>query len=124
MSINVARRLRPHLFHGFKRSQPLRSLSRTALLADVKDGKSVTNDYEKRVKQLEAYKPLAECYPRLPSGPFDPQAPLLQIDLQEFRRCYHRIEPGDTVKNESKYKSWGVHEPLHVHGMLHPLIIP
>lgn len=61
------RRLRPYLFSGFKRSQcprPARAFSSSRCLYADEKQRDVTHDYEKRVAQLQAHKPLSECYPR------------------------------------------------------------
>ncbi|KAK4543876.1 hypothetical protein LTR36_004650 [Oleoguttula mirabilis] len=68
MSQHVIRRVRPYLFHGFPRLHAVRSFAQAAYLQQEKKGREVTHDYEKRVAQLEAQKPLAECYPRLANG--------------------------------------------------------
>jgi len=66
MSQHVVRRLRPHLFTRYQRVHCSRAFSHAGFLrADGGDGRDVTHDYEKRVAQLEAQRPLAECYPRL-----------------------------------------------------------
>lgn len=68
MSQHVVRRLRPYLFHGFRHVQAARHFAQVGNLQQERKGRDVTHDYEKRVAQLEAQKPLQECYPRLPNG--------------------------------------------------------
>lgn len=66
MSQNVfLRRFRPYLFTSYRRLQrphSRRAFTSSAACASERD---VTNDYKKRVTQLEAYKPSEEWYPRL-----------------------------------------------------------
>lgn len=64
----VVRRLRPYLFSAFKRSRnfiPARAFISTPYLHAHGKEHDVTHDYEKRVDQLQAYKSLPDCYPRL-----------------------------------------------------------
>lgn len=92
MSQNAVRRLRPYLFHGFKRSQggPLRRTfitSRVACQQQAKAARDVTHDYEKRLAQLEAYKPRDEWHPRL-SAAVRPG----KISVRDFRQEYGSLE--------------------------------
>ena len=64
MSQHVVRRLRPYLFHGFRRVNATRTFAQVPCIRQEKS-REVTHDYEKRVAQLEAHKPLSECYPRI-----------------------------------------------------------
>ncbi|KAK5134612.1 hypothetical protein LTR08_006268 [Meristemomyces frigidus] len=69
MSQQVVRRLRPCLFHGFKRIHGVRQLAQlSCVLQQEKRGREATHDLEKRVAQLEAQKGLENCWPRLPGG--------------------------------------------------------
>lgn len=68
MSYHTARRLRPYLFHGFKQVQctaSTRAFTRCSVASKDNTPKEVTNDYEKRLRQLDAYKPRDEWYPRM-----------------------------------------------------------
>jgi lysyl-tRNA synthetase class 2 len=68
MSHRAVRCLRPYLFHGFKRSQCAaytRNFTCSTIASSIKAPKDVTNDYEKRLAQLEAQKPRDDWYPRL-----------------------------------------------------------
>ena len=81
MAATVARRLRPHLFTGFRRGPCTKSFSsiahqngqevvapkHKAASKSVEKEQNVTHDYEKRVAQLQAHHSLEECYPRLPT---------------------------------------------------------
>lgn len=70
MSRRAARCLRPYLFHSFKRTQcaaHTRPFTCTTIASQIKPSKDVTHDYEKRLAQLEAYKPRDDWYPRPPS---------------------------------------------------------
>jgi hypothetical protein len=110
MSHHAVRRLRPYLFHGFKHSQPIRSISQTTSPASSKDGRSVTHDYEKRVKQLETHKPLTECYPRLPKDYWQ-----RRDDIATVTNHYARLEDGKNLTRIEKRKGSG---PFTVHGTL------
>lgn len=68
MSHRAARCVRPYLFHGFKRSQWLatsRAFTSSTIVSSNQTPKDVTHDYEKRIAQLDAYKPRDEWYPRI-----------------------------------------------------------
>lgn len=96
MSQNAVRRLRPYLFHGFKRSQGI-SLRRTFIPSNVvcqqqaKAAKDVTHDYEKRLGQLEAYKPKEEWHPRL-SAESQPG----KVSVRDFQQEYGSLEKDET----------------------------
>ncbi|KAF2170182.1 hypothetical protein M409DRAFT_64520 [Zasmidium cellare ATCC 36951] len=85
------RRFRPYLFSGFKRSQylPARAFASKPYLRAKEKQQDVTHDYEKRVAQLQAYRPLSECYPRLEN-----------VDVQDsagkkaFKSQYEHLEVG------------------------------
>lgn len=86
MSHRAARCVRPYLFHSFKRSQCVahtRAFTCTPIASQIKPSKDVTHDYEKRLAQLDAYKPRDDWYPRLP---FHTQAERTPVELfqQEF----------------------------------------
>ena len=68
MSQHVVRRLRPYLFHGFRRVNVTRTFTEVSSRRQEQKSREVTHDYEKRAAQLEAQRPLAECYPRLVEG--------------------------------------------------------
>ena len=98
MSQNVARRLRPYLFHGFKQSQAV-VLRRTfvsshAVLQKATAAKDVTHDYEKRLVQLDAYKPPAEWHPRL-SREIQPA----KTSVKEFRRDHGSLAEDETAND-------------------------
>ncbi|EMC98567.1 hypothetical protein BAUCODRAFT_128939 [Baudoinia panamericana UAMH 10762] len=96
MSACVIRRLRPYLFHGFERSQG-RAFSCGAWLRDDSDSgrRSASHDYVKRVSQLQSFKKLEECYPRLPFG-----FPESRVPISDFRSRYDgMLEAGQTVRN-------------------------
>ena len=54
----------------------------------------MTHDYEKRVAQLESYKPLAECYPRLNINSPKP------ISIRDFRTTYRSLKPDETCQDD------------------------
>ncbi|KAF2766203.1 class II aaRS and biotin synthetase [Teratosphaeria nubilosa] len=96
MAQPIPRRLRPYLFHGFRSSQhaPAR---RTFFAAHVQCQRSekagtATHDYEKRVGQLQADKPVRECYPRLPERFAETRQP-----LAKFRKLHETMVAGQTV---------------------------
>lgn len=67
----LPRRLRPHLFSAYTRSQcctSSRAFASSPWCHDVKKQTDVTHDYEKRVAQLDARKPLSQSYPRIEDG--------------------------------------------------------
>ena len=69
MSQQVVRRLRPYLFHGFRRNvtRNMRTFAQaTYFLQQEQKVREVTHDYEKRLAQLEGHRALAQCWPRLP----------------------------------------------------------
>lgn len=90
----VFRRLRPHLFVGFKRAHSRASTrsfaSRGHVCANDKTH-DVTHDYEKRVAQLEARKPLAQSYPRLA-----PTAARTRVSKGQLMLGYGDLRPGET----------------------------
>ncbi|KAK4555836.1 mitochondrial lysine-tRNA synthetase [Recurvomyces mirabilis] len=95
MSSNVARRLRPYLFHGFQRTQCHRTFSRVPALYKQDDIKSVTHDYEKRIAELEAHRTLSECYPRL-----DKSNGRDIVPLDNFRRDWADLQADETRKHD------------------------
>ena len=91
MSHRAARCLRPYLFHSFKRSQCAaytRNFTCSTIASSIKAAKDVTNDYEKRVAQLEAYKPRDEWYPRIT------QAERMPVDV--FQKEYAQMVNDET----------------------------
>lgn len=99
MSHRAARCLRPYLFHSFKRSQCVahtRAFTCSTIASQIKPSKDVTHDYEKRLAQLDAYKPRDDWYPRLPSHA---QAERTPVDLfqQEFAQLAN-----DETRDERK----------------------
>ncbi|TKA82012.1 hypothetical protein B0A55_01728 [Friedmanniomyces simplex] len=95
---HVVRRLRPYLFHSFNRSlQAARPFSRAPYRPEKQQVvKDVTHDYQNRLSQLEAQKPLAACYPRLPKGFGETRLP-----LSDFRAAYGTMETGDTLREDA-----------------------
>lgn len=94
----LIRRLRPHLFTRFKRASCIpttatssRTFASQPSLHVDKRSKDVTHDYEKRIAQLEAHKPLSECYPRLRDGEHIQLGPESAAGLQ----------PGETDKSHT-----------------------
>lgn len=68
MTHRAVRCLRPYLFHSFKRSQCAaytRNFTCSTIASSIKAPKDVTNDYERRLSQLDAYKPRDDWYPRI-----------------------------------------------------------
>jgi hypothetical protein len=69
MSHRAARCVRPYLFHNFKHSQcaALRRpfTSSSTIASSIKAPKDASNDYERRLAQLDGYKPRDEWYPRI-----------------------------------------------------------
>ena len=95
MSNTVARRLRPYLFHGFKRTQCHRTFSRAPALHKQDDAKPVTHDYEKRIAELSAQRPLSECYPRLNTSPVKDVVP-----LDKFRSAWANLTRDETREDD------------------------
>lgn len=95
MSQNAARRLRPYLFHGFKRSQSprlCRSFAGSKVVSQQsKASKDVTHDYEKRLDQLEAYKSRDQWYPRISAN-----AQAGRVSVADFRKEYEHLEKDQT----------------------------
>ncbi len=100
MSQHLAmRRVRLHLFHSFfKRTQPSSISSRT-FSASLRTSKTnirkievATNDFEKRVEQLEKHQGPSGWYPRL--GPGDIAK---RISIGSFRRKYEGLGDEETV---------------------------
>lgn len=92
MSQHVVRRLRPHLFHAFRRSQTTRAFLHTPIIQDAPKGRDVTRDYQKRVAQLEAQKSLSRCYPRL-SKDFGRQRRPIGV----IRKACEPLQPEETA---------------------------
>lgn len=95
MSQNIVRRLRPYLFTSFHRVQcqsARRAFSCTAIACAERTEKEGTNDYRRRVAQLEkAQGALSECYPRMQ---YDSERP--SIKLKEFRNKYDGLKADET----------------------------
>lgn len=87
------RRLRPHLFSAFTRSQCLHPTpaSHRQRHDAVKKDRDVTHDYEKRVAQLRAASDLSACYPRL-----SPTVSLTRPSKSQLEDDYSYIDPGKT----------------------------
>lgn len=91
MSPNAVRRLRPHLFTAC-RQRTSRAFSRAPYLhAEARD---VTHDYEKRVAELEAQRPLSEWYPRLPRASY--------VSVRKVLDGCNALEAGETDDGEAK----------------------
>lgn len=103
MSQNVSfRRFRPHLFtrfHALQRTVPRRTFTCTITQHSNRD---VTNDYKKRVAQLEAYKTSDEWYPRLESG-HDARWP-----IQKYRKELDFLENDDTLDDGDTFTIAGM----------------
>lgn len=67
----------------------------------------MTHDYEKRVAQLEAQKPLAECYPRLPN-----EVPKERQRIADVLPLARQLEAGATQREN------GLDAPITVAGMV------
>ncbi|GAB7364658.1 hypothetical protein MBLNU230_g5460t1 [Neophaeotheca triangularis] len=97
MSKDVPRVLRPWLFtrHRLLHHTTSRAFS-SCNSRDQSNGpqKNVTHDYEKRVKQLEASRPLENCYPRI-GATRSSNAEVLA--MKDFDERYGRLEAGQTV---------------------------
>ena len=97
MSHHVTRRLRLHLFTRYSHLQCLsnrRCFTRTARLHPTQDTtRDVTNDYKRRVAQLEeARGSLKECYPRL-----DDKNKSTWTTIPEFKTAYKGLmRPNET----------------------------
>ena len=97
MSHRAARCLRPYLFHSFKRSQCAaytRNFTCSTIASSIKASKDVTNDYERRLSQLDAYKPRDDWYPRLATS-----AQAERIPVAKFEHQYERLA-GDETRDE------------------------
>lgn len=91
MSHRAARCLRPYLFHGFKRSQSLatsRAFTSSTIVSSIQTPKDVTHDYEKRLAQLDAYKPRDEWYPRISN--------IERTPVEVFQRDYAQLANDET----------------------------
>lgn len=94
MSHRAARCLRPYLFHGFKRSQSLatsRAFTSSTIVSSIQTPKDVTHDYEKRLAQLDAYKPRDEWYPRISN--------VERMPVEVFQRDYAQLANDETRDN-------------------------
>jgi lysyl-tRNA synthetase class 2 len=97
MSHRTVRCMRPYLFHSFKRSHcavSTRAFSRSTIALQDKASKDVTHDYEKRLAQLDAYKPREDWYPRLASI-----AQAERIPIAKFEQQYEQLD-GDETRDE------------------------
>ena len=103
MSSNVARRLRPQLFHGFKRLQLQRTFACVPALRKQDETKSVTHDYGKRIAELEARRPLSECYPRLNKSNGEELVP-----LDKFRKDWTHLKSDATLEGSGPVKVAGM----------------
>lgn len=93
----IFRRLRPHLFtryHILKRASNTRSFASSASCNSERD---VTQDYKKRVAQLEAQRSSEEWYPRLENAA-DARWP-----IAKFNEELHFIEPDETLDDEDTF---------------------
>ena len=97
MSHRTVRCMRPYLFHSFKRSHcavSTRTFTRSTIAFQDKASKDVTHDYEKRLAQLDAYKPCDDWYPRLATS-----AQAERIPVAKFEHQYERLA-GDETRDE------------------------
>lgn len=112
MSHRAARCLRPYLFHSFKRSQcaaSTRSFTRSTIASSIKAPKDVSNDYERRLAQLDAYKPRDDWYPRVGSHA---QAERTPVDL--FQREYEQVVNDETRDGDTRVIIGTMMLPTHV----------
>lgn len=111
MSRNLIQCPRPYLFHGFRRVNAPRAFSQAPCFRQAGRNRDVTHDYEKRVAQMQAQKPLEECYPRLPSRE---EATVLDRKLDSAAHVQivaNELQNGETVTQ---------HGPTTLTGMLFP----
>jgi predicted DNA-binding protein YlxM (UPF0122 family) len=97
MSHRTVRCMRPYLFHSFKRSYcaiSARTFSRSAIASQDKAPKDFTHDYEKRLAQLDDYKPRDDWYPRLATS-----AQVERIPVAKFEHQYEQLA-GDETRDE------------------------
>jgi lysyl-tRNA synthetase class 2 len=89
--------MRPYLFHSFKRSHravSTRTFTRSTIAYQDKASKDVTHDYEKRLAQLDTYKPRDDWYPRLATSTLAERIPVAQFEQQ-----YEQLA-GDETRDE------------------------
>lgn len=96
MSHSIVRRLRPYLFTRYRalQHQPqTRYFSSARCLQSDANEREVTNDYKRRVAQLEETQgSLEECYPRL-----DDTIRAQRTTIPDFRTTYKGLlRPGQT----------------------------
>jgi lysyl-tRNA synthetase class 2 len=97
MSHYTARCMRPYLFHSFKRSRcavSVRTFTCSTIAYQDKASKDVTHDYEKRLAQLDAYKPRDDWYPRLAAS-----AQAERTSVAKFEQQYGQLA-GDETRDE------------------------
>jgi lysyl-tRNA synthetase class 2 len=97
MSHRTVRCTRPYLFHSFRRSHcavSTRTFTRSTIAYKDKASKDVTHDYEKRLAQLDAYKPRDDWYPRLATS-----AQPERIPVAMFEQQYEQLA-GDETRDE------------------------
>jgi lysyl-tRNA synthetase class 2 len=97
MSHRTVRCMRPYLFHSFKRSPCAVSacaFTHSTIAYQDKASKDVTHDYEKRLAQLDAYKPRDDWYPRLAAS-----AQAERIPVATFEQQYEQLA-GDETRDE------------------------
>lgn len=90
------RHLRPYLFTRFDRVQcphSTRSLTSSLALYAEKKQNPVTHDYVERVAQLEARKPLSECYPRHQHE----ASPRQRLSREILNTLGQDLKPGETI---------------------------
>lgn len=99
MSLHTARCMRPYLFYGFKRSHcavPTRTFTRSTIALQNTASKDLTHDHEKRLAQLDAYKPRDDWYPRLATS-----AHAERIPVAKFEQQYGQLV-GDETRDETR----------------------
>lgn len=113
MTHQVARCLRPYLFHGFRRADATRAFSQRSCSWQMEKSRDVTHDYEKRVAQLQAQKSLADCYPRLD--------PVLKRKKLHSDSAFHTASYVKSLARELENgETWtdnGLDEPVALAGM-------
>lgn len=99
MSRHLIQCPRPYLFDGFRRVNASRAFSQAPRFRQTEKSRDVTHDYEKRVAQLQAQRPLEECYPRLSSRD---ETPLLDRKLYSAAHVHtvaNELQNGEVISH-------------------------
>lgn len=108
MSRHLIQCPRPYLFHGFRRVNTPRAFSQATRFRQAGRSRDVTHDYEKRVAQLQAQRPLEECYPRLWSRE---EIPLLDRKLYSAAHVHtvaNELQNGETITHNGSASLTGM----------------